>query len=73
MKLTWFDLAVLFLMNSIGGFVILYFLVETLVPKYQSWEFVASTIIFSICIAYIDVRLFLLMIDDDIKKRRKTQ
>ncbi len=63
MKISIYDLIVLFFMNMIGGFVILYFLVGTMVPTYQSWEFVVSTFIFSICVAYVEIRLVLLGIN----------
>lgn len=70
MKLSFYDLGILFLMNTIGGFSILYLLAWKILPEHPSIVMAGSVMIFSLCVTYLDVRLFLLMINYEMEKNK---
>ena len=56
-----FDFFVLILINLIGGFAILYLFVWRILPEHPSPTMSFVVILFSLCVAYIEIRLFWMM------------
>ncbi len=59
MKLTSMDKASLFLLLLTGSFPIIYFFIDTIIPRFPIWKMNLAVIIFALTVSYWQVRLFI--------------